>query len=109
MNTLPKFSDNQPNWVGAFPTTEHYSLRDYLDDLSNYRFRNPSRAIKKMLRDIISNINIKDLKLTGVFSFIHPHFCNLLEIVLAFLVFLSTCSLNRYPLVPRIERSVIAT
>ena len=46
----------EPSWVGNYPTTQHYTLRNYLDDMSNEKKQAPLRKIRRLFHKIASSM-----------------------------------------------------
>jgi hypothetical protein len=42
--------------VGNYPTSDHYSLKNYLDDMANEEKQKPLRALKKMFKNAVNEL-----------------------------------------------------
>ena len=46
----------EPSWVGNNPTSDNYSLKDYLEDITDEEKQAPLRALKKMFKNAVNEM-----------------------------------------------------
>ena len=46
----------EPSWVGNNPTSENYSLKEYLEDIADEKKQAPLRELKKMFKNAVNEM-----------------------------------------------------